>query len=101
MVSSIPKPTLSSFDLRSRFNDPPNDGNQTISALIDNVLIGGQYTLTRDSPFALTTTDPFSVTTGSHTLTLESSADGDHMAFVSDVSVTGSPTPEPSTFVIS
>jgi hypothetical protein len=66
--------------------------------LIDNVLVD-QYTLTSYSPFVLITTDSFSVTTAPHTLTLEGSTDNDHTAFVSNVSLTGSPTPEPATFV--
>jgi hypothetical protein len=88
-----------SFYLGSRYNDPPTDGNQTVSVLIDNVLVD-QYTLTSYTPFALITTDQFTVTTGSHTLTIEGSTDNDHTAFVSDISVTGSATPEPSTFAL-
>jgi PEP-CTERM motif len=88
-----------SFYLGSRFNNSPNDGIQTVSVLIDNVLVD-QYTLASSTPFALITTDSFSVTTGPHTLTLEGTADGDHTAFVSDISLTGSPTPEPATFVL-
>lgn len=88
-----------SFYLGSRDSNPPNDGNQTVSVLIDNVLVD-QYTLTSYTPFALITTDSFSVTSGTHTLTLEGSANGDHTAFVSDISLTGSPTPEPASFVL-
>lgn len=88
-----------SFYLGSRYSNSPNDGNQTVSVLIDNVLVD-RYTLTSFTPFALITTDSFSVTTGSHTLTLEGSTDGDHTAFVSDISLTGSPTPEPASFVL-
>ena len=86
-----------SFYLGSRYNNPPNDGNQTVSVLIDSVVVD-QYTLTSNTPFELITTDAFSVTAGSHALTVEGSTDGDHTAFVSDISVSG--TPEPSTFVL-
>ena len=88
-----------SFYLGSRYNDPPNDGNQTVSVLIDNVLVD-QYTLTSYTPFELITTDSFTVSSGSHTLTLEGSTDGDHTAFVSDIFLTGSAAPEPTTFVL-
>jgi hypothetical protein len=88
-----------SFYLSSRYNGEPYDGAQTVEVLIDNVLVD-EYTLTSYSPFALTTTDPFTVTGDSHTLTIEGTADGDHTAFVSDVTLTGSPTPEPSTFLM-
>jgi len=87
------------FYLGSRYNDPPTDGDQTVSVLIDNVLVD-QYTLTSYTPFAPITTDPFTVSTGSHTLTIEGSTDEDHTAFVSDISLTGSPTPEPATSVM-
>jgi len=88
-----------SFYLGSRYNNPPTDGNQTVSVLIDNVLID-QYTLTSYTPFELITTDLFTVAAGSHTLTIEGSTDNDHTAFVSDISLTGSPTPEPASFVL-
>jgi hypothetical protein len=88
-----------SFDLGSRFNNSPNDGNQTVSVLIDGFTVD-TYTLSSFTPFALITTDSFAVATGTHTLTLEGTADGDHTAFVSDISLTGSPTPEPATFAL-
>ena len=86
-----------SFYLGSRFNDS-NDGNQTVTVLIDNIAVG-QYALSSSTPFSLITTDSFSVAAGAHNLTFAGSAEGDHTAFFSGVSLAGeaAPAPEPAT----
>jgi hypothetical protein len=82
-----------SFYLGSRFHAAPDDGNQTVEALIDGRVIG-TWALSSFTPFELKSAS-FTVTTaGSHTLEFEGLTTGDHTAFLSDVSIS---TPPPCT----
>jgi hypothetical protein len=89
-----------SFYAGSRyFNNPPfSDGNQTVQATIDGIVVG-EWAFTSFSPFTQETV-PFSVSTGgTHILSLDGITPGDHTAFVSGVSIT-QPVPEPATLML-
>ena len=80
-----------SFYLGSRFQDyigPDSsfDGNQTVEALIDGKVIG-TWNLVTFTPFTLETINFTVPTGGSHILTFEGTATGDHTAFLSGVSI--------------
>lgn len=81
-------PYTLSFYLGSRYNSSGwFDGNQTVEALIDGVVIANWH-LTSNTPFTLETA-PFTVTTdGTHILEFKGMNLGDHTAFLSYVVIT-------------
>ncbi len=81
-----------SFYLGSRFANG-NDGNQTVEALLNGNVIG-TWALTSFTPFTLESVALPGGASGSETLEFEGLAQGDHTAFLSDVSI--SSVPEPS-----
>jgi len=88
-----------SFYLGSRYSNSPDDGNQTVEALIDGNVIG-TWALTSFTPFTQRFAT-FTVSTGGvHNLEFVGINDnGDHTAFLSGVSIAAG-TPEPSTLVL-
>jgi hypothetical protein len=89
-----------SFYLGSRYDSGGgDDGNQTVAALIDGGVIG-TWALNSFTPFTLETAS-FTVSTGgSHTLDFIGLNPGDHTAFLSDVNITPTATPESSSLVL-
>jgi hypothetical protein len=80
-----------SFYLGSRYASGSYDGNQTVEVLLDGNVVQ-TYGLSSNMPFTLeTVTIPVSIA-GTHDLEFLGIADGDHTAFVSDVSI-GVPEP--------
>ena len=89
-----------SFYLGSRYFDGVgSDGNQTVEALIDGNVFG-TWALTSFTPFTLETASFTVSTDGSHTLEFMGINPGDHTAFLSDVSLAPTATPEPSSFAL-
>jgi hypothetical protein len=83
------------FYLGSRYDSGGgDDGDQTVAALIDGGVIG-TWALTSFTPFTLETASFTIDTTGSHSLEFMGLNPGDHTAFLSDVSITPTATPEP------
>lgn len=77
-----------SFYLGSRYNSTGwFDGNQTVEALVDGVVIG-TWALTSDTPFTLQTASFAVSTAGVHTVAFEGITLGDHTAFLSYVVIT-------------
>jgi hypothetical protein len=89
-----------SFYLGSRYDSGGgDDGDQTVAALIDGSVIG-TWALTSFTPFTLETASFTVSTDGSHTLEFMGLNPGDHTAFLSDVSITATATPEPSSLAL-
>ena len=88
-----------SFYLGSRYFDGGTDGNQTVEALMDGNVFG-TWALTSFTPFTLETASFMVSTDGSHTLEFMGINSGDHTAFLSDVSITPTATPEPSSLAL-
>ncbi len=89
-----------SFYLGSRYaSGGGDDGNQTVEALIDGGVIG-TWALTSFTPFTLETASFTVSTDGSHTLDFKGLNPGDHTAFLSEVSITPTATPEPSSLLL-
>jgi hypothetical protein len=89
-----------SFYLGSRYASGGFDGNQTVEAVVDGQVVG-TWTLSSFTPFTLQTVSFTAGTGGSHIVTFEGTAGGDHTAFLSGVSLetTGGITVSPSTGV--
>ncbi len=85
----------------TRFNSGCCTGDAGVSFFIDGVQIGTTGILTSFTPFTLYTI-PFTVaTSGPHTLALTNvSLAGDNTAFVDDVSIAATASPEPATFAV-
>jgi hypothetical protein len=85
------------FYLGSRFATGSYDGDQTV-----DVTLGGHqcgtYQLTSNTPFTLETCTVKGLGSGTYDLVFQGVNDGDHTAFLSDVSVVA--TPEPSSIAI-
>jgi len=76
-----------SFYLGSRYSSGPDDGNQTIQALIDGTVIG-TWKLTSFTPFTLRSSRFTCGRGGAKTLKFIGLAKGDHTAFLSGVAIT-------------
>jgi hypothetical protein len=77
-----------SFYLGSRYNSSGwFDGNQTVEALIDGVVIRS-WALSSNTPFTLETASFAVNTDGIHTLEFKGTKLGDHTAFLSYVTIT-------------
>lgn len=88
-----------SFYLGSRYYSGPFDGNQTVEGLIDGNMFS-TWALTSFTPFSLETVS-FNVSTGGvHTLEFVGTTLGDHTAFLSDVSIRQTATPEPTSLIL-
>jgi hypothetical protein len=83
--------------LGSRFNGFPNDGDQTVQALLDGNIVG-TWVLTTGTPFSLETAVFTGTTNGGETLEFRGVSSGDHTAFVSHVSI--ATVPEPASFAL-
>jgi hypothetical protein len=84
-----------SFYLGSRYDSGGgDDGDQTVAALIDGGVIG-TWALTSFTPFTLETASFTVSADGIHTLEFMGLNPGDHTAFLSDVSIAPTATPEP------
>jgi hypothetical protein len=88
-----------SFYLGSRYSNSPDDGNQTVEALIDGNVIG-TWALKSYTPFTLEFAT-FTVSTGGdHTLEFMGiNNGGDHTAFLSGVNIAEG-VPEPSSLIL-
>jgi hypothetical protein len=97
----LPGTYLLDFYLGSRFATGGFDGNQSVEALIDGQVFA-TWNLTSNTPFTLESATFGVNTAGVHTLEFMGINEGDHTAFLSDVSITpaAGSVPEPSSLLL-